>query len=95
MYGGYAGKILRVDLARQRTEVQQLDEALAREYVGGSGIGAKVLHEETTGSTDPLSPENLLIFMTGPLTGSRVPATGRHEVIFLSLIHISEPTRPY
>jgi aldehyde:ferredoxin oxidoreductase len=82
MYGGYTDKILRVDLSRQRTEIQQLDENLAKNYVGGSGIGAKFLYDETTGQTDPLSPENPLIFMTGPLTGSGVPGTGRHEVVF-------------
>ena len=64
MYGGYTGKILRVDLSRQKTEIQQLDENLAKNYVGGSGIGSKFLYDETTGQTDPLSPENLLIFMT-------------------------------
>jgi len=84
MDGGYTGKILRVDLSNQKTEIQQLDKNLARSYVGGSGIGAKFLYDETTKRTDPLSPENLLIFMTGPLTGSGVPGTGRHEVTFKS-----------
>jgi aldehyde:ferredoxin oxidoreductase len=84
MYGGYTGKILRVDLSNKRSEIQQLDENLAKSYVGGSGIGAKFLYDETTEHTDPLSPENILVFMSGPLTGSGVPGTGRHEITFKS-----------
>lgn len=81
---GYMGKILRVDLSNRRTEIQQVDEKLARNWVGGSGIGARFLYDETSEQTVPLSHENLLIFMTGPLTGSSVPGTGRHEVTFKS-----------
>jgi len=84
MYDGYMGKILRVDLLNRKTEIQPLDEKIARNLVGGSGIGTRFLYDETTEQTDPLSPENLLIFMTGPLTGSSVPGTGRHEVTFKS-----------
>jgi len=84
MYGGYVNKILRVNLNNLTTEIQQLDEAIIKKYIGGSGIGAKFLHEETTKLIDPLSSESPIIFMTGPLTGSGVPGTGRHEVIFKS-----------
>ena len=84
MYRGYTGKILRIDLSNQRTEIQYLDEDLIKNYLGGSGIGTRFLYNETNEQTDPLSPENLLIFMTGPLTGTGVPGTGRHEVIFRS-----------
>lgn len=84
MKRGYAGKILRVDLSNQKAEAQQLNEDFAKSYVGGSGIGAKLVSDETTEKTEPLSPENLLVFMTGPLTGSGVPGCGRHEVIFKS-----------
>jgi len=81
---GYTGKILRIDLSGQKAEIQDLDKNLTRSYIGGSGIGARFLYDETTEKTDPLSGENLLIFMTGPLTGSGVPGCGRHEVIFKS-----------
>ena len=84
MYGGYANKILRVNLNNFTTEIQQLDETIIRKYIGGSGIGAKFLYEETTELTDSLSSQSPIIFMTGPLTGSGVPGTGRHEVIFKS-----------
>jgi len=84
MYGGYAGKILRIDLSNQKIDIQQLDENLIKEYIGGSGIGTKFLYDETNKKADPLSAKNLLIFMTGPLTSSGVPETGRHEIIFKS-----------
>ena len=81
MFGGYAGKILRVDLDKGRTEIQSLDENLIRDFIGGSGIGVKILYEETGAETDPLSGDNPLIFMVGPLTATRVPCSGRHAVI--------------
>jgi len=84
VYGGYRGKILRIDLSNQRTEIQQLDENLIKDYMGGSGIGTNFLYEETNEQTDTLSPESCLIFMTGPLTDTGVPGTGRHQVIFKS-----------
>lgn len=84
MSDGYMGKILRVDLVNRRTRIEELDEKLARNWVGGSGIGTKFLYDETNEQTNALSPQNLLIFMTGPLTGSTVPGTGRHEVAFKS-----------
>ena len=80
-FGGYAGKILRVDLDKGRTESESLDESLLRDFIGGSGVGAKILYEETGAETDPLSGDNPLIFMVGPLTATRVPGTGRHTVI--------------
>ena len=80
-FGGYAGKILRVDLDKDTTEIQSLDENLLRDFIGGSGVGAKILYEETGRETDPLSGDNPLIFMVGPLTATRVPCTGRHTVI--------------
>jgi aldehyde:ferredoxin oxidoreductase len=84
MYGGYTNRILRIDLTSQKTEIQQLDENLAKNYVGGSGIGTKLFYDETAAQIAPLSPENVLMFMTGPLTGTGVPGTGRHEVVFKS-----------
>ncbi|MFH1624681.1 MAG: aldehyde ferredoxin oxidoreductase N-terminal domain-containing protein, partial [Pseudomonadota bacterium] len=74
---GYHKKLLRVDLTNRRIEIEDLDEVLIREYIGGVGIGAKILYEETTPETDPLSPENLLMAVTGPYTGTGVPTSGR------------------
>jgi len=79
--GGYAGKILHVDLARQNQRVELLSEGEVRAYLGGSGLAAKRLWEMTSAETDPLGTGNVLIFMTGPLTGTKVPLSGRHEVV--------------
>jgi aldehyde:ferredoxin oxidoreductase len=84
MLGGYTGKILRVNLSNRRVSQEQIPEETMRKYVGGSGLAAKILYEETSQKTDPLGPENLLVFMTGPLTGTKVPLSGRHQVAFKS-----------
>lgn len=78
---GYHKKILRVDLTDRRVEVRNLDDALLEKYVGGAGLGARLLYDETTPDTDPLGPENLLAAMTGPFTDSRVPSSSRHHVM--------------
>lgn len=78
---GYHWKLLRVDLTEQRVEVEDFDPKLFEKYVGGVGIGARILYEETTPSTDPLGPENVLIAVTGPYTGTAVPASSRHHMM--------------
>ncbi len=78
---GYMGKVLRVDLTARRTWDEPLSEDLLRQYLGGAGLGAWYLYRETRRDTDPLSPDNLLIFLTGPLVGTKVPTSGRHAVI--------------
>jgi len=78
---GFHKKLLRVDLSNRKAEVEDLDEALIRKYVGGLGIEAKILYEETGPETDPLSPENILMALTGPYTGTGVPTSGRHHLV--------------
>ncbi|MHB8910953.1 MAG: aldehyde ferredoxin oxidoreductase family protein [Syntrophales bacterium] len=78
---GYHKKILRVDLTSRRVEVRELDDALLENYVGGAGLGARLLYDETTPDTDPLGWENILAAMTGPFTDSRVPSSSRHHVM--------------
>ncbi len=78
---GYHGKLLRVDLTQQRVEVEGMDAKLFEKYLGGAGIGAKILYQETTAATDPLDPENVLTAATGPYTGTPVPASSRHHMM--------------
>ena len=78
---GYQGKILRVDLTDRKIEVESLDASLCEKYIGGAGIGAKLLYDETSADTDPLGPENRLIAFTGPFTGTAAPSAGRHHVM--------------
>ncbi len=78
---GYAGRILEVDLATGAISTLDIDERDCREYLGGSGLGAKIYLDRFPGDVDPLGPENHLVFMTGPWTGSRVPGGNRFGVV--------------
>jgi len=78
---GYMGKILRIDLTKGRVEPEKLDENLARKFIGGSGLGTKILSDETGAETDPMGPENRLIFMTGPFAATPVITSGRHHMV--------------
>ncbi|MGQ9676382.1 MAG: aldehyde ferredoxin oxidoreductase family protein [Chloroflexota bacterium] len=80
MAGGYMGRVLRVDLTSRTCQVQELDEQLARKYIGGTGLAARYLYDETDEHTDPLGPDNKLVFAVGPLTGTVVPTSCRFGV---------------
>ena len=77
---GYTGKILDVDLTSATLSETELDRTLAKNYMGGKGFGARILYDQLAPHCDPLSPENILIFATGPLTGTLAPSSGRFEV---------------
>jgi aldehyde:ferredoxin oxidoreductase len=79
--GGWRGKILRVNLTKGTSQTEALDPKLARAYVGGRGLGTKILYDEIDPAVDPLSPRNPLILATGPLTGTNAPTEGRYMVI--------------
>lgn len=81
MKGGYFGKLLEVNMTNHTTTIRPIDEDFAYQYIGGSGFGAKILWDETGPDTDPLSPDNVLMFLGGPFTGTLVPFSGRHHVI--------------
>ena len=77
---GYAGIILDIDLSNGT--VGHLSTAdYADQYLGGRGVGVKLLYDRLTADTDPLGPDNQLIFMTGPLTGTAAPSSGRTDVV--------------
>ncbi|WP_455363652.1 aldehyde ferredoxin oxidoreductase N-terminal domain-containing protein, partial [[Eubacterium] cellulosolvens] len=80
-FGGYAGRYLRVDLSSGKLVKLALPEDLALQFLGGNGFGTKILWDEVGRDVDPLSPQNKLIFATGPLTGTIFPTAGRLEVI--------------
>lgn len=84
MVKGYTGKIVCVDLSARKFSYEHLNEDIARKYIGGVGLAAKILWDETLPDTEPLSPESQLVFMTGPLTGSVVPSSSRYIVAGLS-----------
>lgn len=77
---GYAGQILRVDLSKQKITGTPMEEALAKVYIGGRGIAARIIYDEVDPKVGAFDPDNRLVFMTGPLTGTTVPSSGRYEV---------------
>ncbi len=87
MNGGYTGKLLFVDLTAKKIEARDLNEELARNFVGGYGIGARVLYTMIKPGSDPLGPENVIGFVPGPLTGSGAPLTGRYTVVCKSPVN--------
>ncbi|MBN2322184.1 MAG: aldehyde ferredoxin oxidoreductase family protein [Spirochaetes bacterium] len=78
---GYMGKIARIDLDTGTITRIKLDDTTVRRFIGGSGLGAKILFDHTSVETDPLGPENLLIFAVGPCTGTRIFNSNRYQVV--------------
>lgn len=76
-YKGYAGHYLDVDLTKGKIHKKEMEKEWARLYLGGSGVSARILWERTGPKTDPLSPDNVLIAGTGPLTGVMFSPAGR------------------
>ncbi|MEA3408032.1 MAG: aldehyde ferredoxin oxidoreductase family protein [Chloroflexota bacterium] len=81
MARGYMGKILNVNLTTGEIEEETLDEELCREYIGGYGIGARLLYERIPVGADPLGPDNILGLLTGPLTGTPAVIASRFVAV--------------
>jgi len=77
----WAGKILRVNLTAGTVKSEPLNMDWARAYIGSRGLGTKYLVEEVDAKVDPLSPDNKIIWATGPLTGTMASTGGRYTVI--------------
>ena len=73
---GYAGRILHVDLTTGKTRVEPLNVEYAKKYIGGIGLGIRLLLDHSEPGTEPFSPENPLILATGPISGSMWPTGG-------------------
>ncbi|MFC1996902.1 aldehyde ferredoxin oxidoreductase family protein [Chloroflexota bacterium] len=77
---GWNGKILEIDLSTENIEEKPLDMQMAKLFLGGRGLGARLLWDLVGPEVEPLSPENVLIFATGPLTASGVQTSNRFSV---------------
>jgi aldehyde:ferredoxin oxidoreductase len=77
----YAGKLLVVDLTSRTVTTEPLNEKYAAQYIGGAGLAARHLYDEIDARTDPLGPDNPLVFMTGPLDATAAPSSGRFVVV--------------
>jgi len=77
---GWNGKILEIDLATHTHKSYPLDMEMARQFIGGRGLGARLLWDLVGPEVDPLSPENVLIFTNGPLTATGYQTSNRFSV---------------
>ena len=78
---GYNGKILRVDLTSKKITKEPIDEKVLRNFLGGTGLGAKYLYEEVPPGVGWSDPENRLILASGTLGGTRVPGSGTFSAV--------------
>jgi aldehyde:ferredoxin oxidoreductase len=81
-FGGWSGKVLRVDLSTGRIRTEDTIETY-KDYLGGTGIGYKVLWDEVPAGTKPFDPANKIIFGVGPLAGTGAPCNGRTAITSL------------
>ncbi len=78
---GYMGKLLIADLSQKKIIHEKIDLDDARNFIGAKGLGAKLLIDRLPPKTEPLHPDNLLIFCTGPLTGTKAQTSGRGTIV--------------
>ena len=81
MIKGMMNKYLFIDLTNRKFEFRTPKEGLFNQFIGGKGLGLKILMDEGLITQDPFSPENPLVFTTGPFTGSRVQTSARSTLV--------------
>ncbi|MEA4882265.1 MAG: aldehyde ferredoxin oxidoreductase family protein [Clostridia bacterium] len=81
MLGGYMGKTLWIDLSARKLTDQCLDDEMCRNYLGGYGIGMRMIYDNQKAGLDPLDPDSIVAFGTGPLTGSPAVVGSRFTVM--------------
>jgi aldehyde:ferredoxin oxidoreductase len=80
MYGWH-GKLLRINLTTRKATTEDIDPQICKDYIGGRGVAIRYLYNEVDPGVDPLSPQNKLIFATGPLTATTAPTGNRYMVV--------------
>ncbi|MCK5315830.1 MAG: aldehyde ferredoxin oxidoreductase family protein [Anaerolineales bacterium] len=81
MGNAFTGKILRVNLTEGTISEETIRDDWAKKFMGGAGLATRYLYDEVPKGADPFGPENLLIFMTGPLTGTASASASRYSVV--------------
>ena len=81
MIPGYMGKILWVNLSTGKIKEETPDESLYKNYIGGYGIGVRLLYDRMKPGADPLGPGNILGLITGPFTGTPIPSGARYAAV--------------
>ncbi len=79
-YGGYAGKILVVNLTTKKVHVKELSDGFVRTYLGGNGFAARLLYDMVDPRVDAYDPTNAIAFMTGPMQGTTMPTAGKYYI---------------
>jgi len=82
--GGYWNKIAIIDLSKKLVKYLELNDSICGKFIGGIGLGAKLLIDNTPPKIDPLSPENLIIYTVGPVEGLVLPSAARMAAVFKS-----------
>ncbi len=80
MNNGYWNKALRVNLTSGRISVENMDDEVYKKFIGGAGVAAKIMMEETNGKIDPLSEVNKVIFACGPFQGPNLPGGAKWTI---------------
>ena len=80
-FPGYAGQQLIVNLTERTIQIKELSQELVENYIGAKGFGAKILYDELPPQCDPLSPDNIIVLATGPMTGTLIPASARSVIV--------------
>ncbi len=78
---GWTGRTVTIDLTDSEIKETNSNASILQNFIGGRGLGVKLYFDNVEPSIDPLSPENILIFATGPLTGTPAPMSGRHSMV--------------
>ena len=79
--GGYLKRLLRVDLGTGKAKAEELPDEILEKYVGGTGIGARILYNEVPPGVEWNDPKNRLILFSGPLGATRISGTGTFSVV--------------
>jgi len=81
MAGGYTGRVVNVDLSEGTVSDENLPEGLLRDFIGGAGLGARIIFSQQAARVDPLGAESIFAIATGPFTGTRVPGATRFQAM--------------
>jgi len=81
MARGFMGKMLMVDISRNELKDEELDEKIARQFISGYGLGARILFSKQKAGVDPLDTDSVLGFTTGMLTGTPALSSSRYIVV--------------
>lgn len=81
MIPGFKGKLLHIDLGGQSSKTIKIPDNILKKYIGGRALGAKLYWDLISPEADPLGPDNVMMVLTGPLSGTMAPCAGKHLIV--------------